>query len=87
MEDTGFAVITWVSFGFSYVNGEASWRTIFGIQAIFAIILFVGTLILPRSPRFVQAFKAFNLTSIFRWLALKGRDEDCLRTLAKLHGK
>jgi len=72
MEDLGFALIAWVSFAFSYVNTQASWRLIFACQYIGSIVLIVGVAILPSSPR---------------WLALKGRNDDCLKVLAKLHGE
>ncbi len=72
MEDLGFALIAWVSFAFSYVAGQASWRLIFACQYIGSIVLIAAAFILPSSPR---------------WLGLKGRDAECLATLAKLHGK
>ena len=72
MEDLGFALIAWVSFAFSYVKTQASWRLIFACQYVGSIILVAAPFILPSSPR---------------WLALKGREEDCLLTLAKLHGQ
>ncbi|KAI9876934.1 MAG: hypothetical protein M1830_005264 [Pleopsidium flavum] len=70
MEDLGFALIAWISFAFSYVNTQASWRLIFACQYVGSIILIIGVNILPSSPR---------------WLALKGRDRDCSKVLAKLH--
>ena len=72
MEDLGFALIAWVSFAFSYVLTQASWRLIFACQYIGSLILIAAPFILPSSPR---------------WLALKGRDEECLHVLAKLHGR
>lgn len=57
---------------FSYVAGQASWRLIFACQYVGSIVLIAAAFILPSSPR---------------WLGLKGRDAECLATLAKLHGK
>lgn len=71
MEDLGFALIAWVSFAFSFVAQEASWRLIFACQYVGSLILMFGVFVLPSSPR---------------WLALKDRHEDSLKVLAKLHG-
>ncbi len=71
MEDLGFALIAWVSFAFSYVAGQTSWRLIFACQYVGSVILMYGVYVLPSSPR---------------WLALKDRGEDSLKVLANLHG-
>ncbi|KAJ6447021.1 MFS sugar transporter [Purpureocillium lavendulum] len=70
MEDLGFALIAWVSFAFSYVAGQTSWRLIFACQYVGSVVLMGGVYVLPSSPR---------------WLALKDRSEESLKVLAKLH--
>ncbi|GBE84032.1 MFS glucose transporter mfs1 [Sparassis crispa] len=70
--------ITWgillqyfVEFGCSYINGVASFRIPWGLQMIPAIILSLGMLIFPESPR---------------WLVDHDRPEEALEVLADLHG-
>lgn len=43
----------WVDYGFSYVNSSAQFRVPLALQIAFAIITFVGIMILPESPRWV----------------------------------
>ncbi len=71
--------ITWgillqyfVEFGCSYIDGDASFRIPWGLQMIPAIILSVGMLFFPESPR---------------WLVDHDRDAEALQILADLHGK
>ncbi|KAF8838920.1 MFS general substrate transporter, partial [Paxillus ammoniavirescens] len=71
--------ITWgimlqyfVQFGCSYINGNASFRIPWGLQIIPAIVLGIGMLWFPESPR---------------WLIDNGREEEALQILADLHGK
>lgn len=71
--------ITWgillqyfVQFGCSYINGTASFRIPWALQMIPAIILSIGMLFFPESPR---------------WLVDHDREEEALQILADLHGK
>ncbi|KAJ3536324.1 hypothetical protein NM688_g6854 [Phlebia brevispora] len=71
--------ITWgiflqyfVEFGCSYLNGTPSFRIPWGLQMIPAVILSLGMLFFPESPR---------------WLIDHGRDDEALEILADLHGK
>jgi sugar porter (SP) family MFS transporter len=71
--------ITWgillqyfVQFGCSYIDGVASFRIPWGLQMIPAIILGLGMLVFPESPR---------------WLIDHSREEEALQILADLHGK
>ncbi|KAI0343634.1 general substrate transporter [Trametopsis cervina] len=71
--------ITWgillqyfVEFGCSYINGVASFRIPWGLQMIPAIILSVGMMFFPESPR---------------WLMDHDRNAEALQILADLHGK
>ncbi|KAH7882351.1 general substrate transporter [Phlebopus sp. FC_14] len=70
--------ITWgillqyfVQFGCSYINGVASFRIPWGVQIIPAVILGIGMLWFPESPR---------------WLVDHDRDAEALEILADLHG-
>ena len=54
------------------MDGPKAFRVPWALQMIPAIILFVGLFFLPESPR---------------WLARKGRWEDCHDLLALVHGK
>ena len=62
---------SWISYG-TYVgfSDNRQWRVPFGIQIIPAAVLSILIFLFPESPR---------------WLIKKGRNEDGLRTLAKLH--
>jgi hypothetical protein len=65
----------WIGYGTQYIGGTgegqstAAWRIPLAIQLVPAIVLCGGSLFLPFSPR---------------WLMLKGRQEECLLTLASL---
>jgi len=70
--------ITWgillqyfVQFGCSYIEGDASFRIPWGVQIIPAIILSVGMLWFPESPR---------------WLIDHDRETEALEILADVHG-
>ncbi|KAL2691374.1 hypothetical protein Neosp_001759 [[Neocosmospora] mangrovei] len=72
MIGVGAFVATWVGWG-CFVNlgdSSAQWRVPLAIQNIPAIILAALTYLFPESPR---------------WLADKGKDEETLHTLARLH--
>ncbi|KAJ2935042.1 hypothetical protein H1R20_g2028, partial [Candolleomyces eurysporus] len=59
----------WTGFLTRSLEGSASWRIPLGIQIGPGVILALGCLVLPPSPR---------------WLVLKGRNADALKSLAKL---
>jgi MFS family permease len=59
----------WTGFITRNLEGSASWRIPLGIQIGPGVILALGCLMLPPSPR---------------WLVLKGRNAEALRSLAKL---
>ena len=71
----GILISYWIAFGTSYIGGQgsgqtsAAWRIPLALQILPALILMVGSVFLPFSPR---------------WLMLRGREEECLLTLAKL---
>ncbi|KAI9362198.1 general substrate transporter [Pilaira anomala] len=68
----GIMVAFWVGAGTQYITSDASWRIPLGIQIAPAAVLMLGTIFLPFSPR---------------WLVNKGRNEEALAVLARLHSK
>jgi len=52
-------------------NGQWGWRWMFAVTAIPALFFFVSTFFIPESPR---------------WLALRGQEQQALRTLERLGG-
>ncbi|KAI9487854.1 MAG: general substrate transporter [Benjaminiella poitrasii] len=65
----GILISFWIDYGFTYVNGQASWRVPLCIQIAFALILGIGIIFFPFSPR---------------WLMGKGREEEALQVISKL---
>jgi len=68
----GIMIMFYVSYGCSFIKGTAAFRVAWAIQMIPGILLFLGMMLLPESPR---------------WLARKERWDDCLRILILVHGK
>lgn len=66
----GYAITEWLGLGFYFIPGEASWRVLFGLQVIPTFLMFFGSFWMPESPR---------------WLALKGRYEETLSVLKRIH--
>jgi MFS family permease len=66
---TGIVIAFWITYGTRFIAGEWSWRLPFLIQIFPGLVLGVGIIFLPFSPR---------------WLASKDRDEEALYALAKL---
>jgi len=67
----GILVSFLINFGTSYIPGDISWRIPFGIQAIISILMAIGVLFLPLSPR---------------WLLSKDRAEQASQNLVKVRG-
>ena len=67
---TGFALANWIGLFGSFAHGNAAWRVPLGIQCVPAVILIVGLFWLPESPR---------------WLTQKGRYDEALAVLKRLH--
>ncbi|KAG1336651.1 hypothetical protein G6F62_006185 [Rhizopus arrhizus] len=65
----GILISFWIDYGLTRVPGEASWRVPLCIQIAFALILGVGILFFPFSPR---------------WLMGQGREEEALKVISKL---
>ncbi|ETN39787.1 uncharacterized protein HMPREF1541_06013 [Cyphellophora europaea CBS 101466] len=68
----GILIMYYMSFGCSYLEGPRAFRIPWALQMIPAIILLIGLLFMPESPR---------------WLARKDRWEECHNTLALVHAK
>ncbi|KAL1929611.1 hypothetical protein VTP01DRAFT_1749, partial [Rhizomucor pusillus] len=49
----GICVAAWVDYGFSEVASSASWRIPFGLPLTVALVYLIGSLLIPRSPRFL----------------------------------
>lgn len=65
----GIIIAFWITFGTRYIQSPWAFRLPFLLQMLPALLLGVSVLFLPFSPR---------------WLASKGRDEECLASLCKL---
>ncbi|KAG8931644.1 hypothetical protein FRC03_000561 [Tulasnella sp. 419] len=67
----GFISANWVGYGSQFLDGNVQWRLPLGIQIVPAGLLFLGAFFLPYSPR---------------WLITKGRYDEALAVVRKLHG-
>lgn len=70
--EVGILIMFYLGYGLSYVDGTASFRVLWGIQMVPAVVLIVMMPMLPESPR---------------WLANKGRWDECHDILAHVHAK
>ncbi|KAI1194701.1 high-affinity glucose transporter [Nemania serpens] len=68
----GIAIMFFICYGCSFINGQAAFRVPWGLQIIPALLLFVGLCVLPESPR---------------WLAKNDHWEEAREVLALIHGK
>ncbi|KAJ7187026.1 general substrate transporter [Mycena filopes] len=72
MNIAGFSVSNWMTYGFSYVRGSASWRFPIAFQLVFSVIM-LGTIPwLPDSPR---------------WLLMHGHEAEGVAVLVALQGE
>ncbi|OJJ00117.1 hypothetical protein ASPVEDRAFT_81697 [Aspergillus versicolor CBS 583.65] len=65
----GILIMYFVGYGCHYIDGDASFRTAWGIQFVPCVFLMIGLPFLPRSPR---------------WLAKVNRTEEAIETLANI---
>jgi MFS family permease len=87
----GILIQYFIQFGCSYIQGTASFRIPWGLQAIPAIILSVGMLYFPESPRWLLdhhrcALSAAKPQLIFSLISFSLREAEALTVLADLHG-
>ncbi|GAA5927224.1 hypothetical protein JCM3775_002484 [Rhodotorula graminis] len=67
----GYASSVWLDYGCSYIESDLSWRFPLLMQSVIGVVLAIGTLFLPESPR---------------WLLDTDQDEEGMGVLADLHG-
>ncbi|KAK6344590.1 hypothetical protein TWF718_006548 [Orbilia javanica] len=71
----GIMISYWIGYGTNFIGGtgegqsDAAWLIPICIQLVPAVVLGIGILFMPQSPR---------------WLMKKGMDQECLEVLAKL---
>lgn len=68
----GILIMYYISYGCTFLKGEKAFRVPWGLQMLPAVILAIGLVFLPESPR---------------WLARKDRWEECHKVLTLVHGK
>lgn len=71
---SGISLSAWIGFGTSFTDlagGAFRWRFCFASQAIPLVFLFIGSLLIPESPR---------------WLVKVGRCEEAFEIIAKIRG-
>ncbi|AAS52059.1 ADR139Cp [Eremothecium gossypii ATCC 10895] len=51
----GTMIAYWIDFGLSYVDSSVQWRFPVAMQIVFAVLLLVGIVQLPESPRWLMA--------------------------------
>ena len=66
----GTFVAYWIDFGLSYVDTSVQWRFPVAFQILFAVMVTIGALLLPESPR---------------WFVMRGRDKEARHVLAQLN--
>lgn len=67
----GYMVTEWIGLGFYFIEGDASWRVLFGLQMLPTAIMLIASFWMPFSPR---------------WLVMKGRYEEAQDVLRRIHG-
>ncbi|KJK61907.1 Sugar and other transporter [Aspergillus parasiticus SU-1] len=68
----GVMIAYWVDYGFYFLTGSVRWRFPLMFQSFFTIIVMIGLLYLPDSPR---------------WLTMQGRHAEARDVTARLVGK
>lgn len=67
----GYASSIWIDYFSSFLESDLAWRIPLAVQCIIGLILAVGTIFIPESPR---------------WLMDTDADEQGMKVLADLHG-
>ncbi|KAK7047782.1 hypothetical protein VNI00_006110 [Paramarasmius palmivorus] len=71
MNIAGFSLSNWMTYGFSFLSGNISWRFPIAFQLVFSVILLATVPWLPESPR---------------WLLAHGHEREGTAVLAALEG-
>ncbi|OKL56969.1 Sugar transporter STL1 [Talaromyces atroroseus] len=66
----GTFIAYWIDFGLSYVESSVQWRFPVAFQILFALLVVIGALMLPESPR---------------WFIMSGKTQEALHVLAQLN--
>lgn len=62
----GTLISYWLNYGVSFTNSDVVWRFPIAFQILFAIIMIVGMLFLPESPRwYVAVLSLYTIIYIF----------------------
>ncbi|KAH7383776.1 general substrate transporter [Pyrenochaeta sp. MPI-SDFR-AT-0127] len=84
----GVMLSYWVDYGLSFVSNDAQFRFPLALQILFAIITFLGVLVLPESPRWLIAHDRISEAKHILWAVerdaqtLDREDETLKRDLA-----
>lgn len=65
-----YVLTEWMGLGFSYLTTNLAWRLFFALQLLMPVVMIAGSFWMPQSPR---------------WLIAKGRYEEALLTLQRMH--
>lgn len=68
---SGVVISFWITYGTRHIQSQVSFRLPLGLQMVCATLLGAGIHLFPYSPR---------------WLALVGRNDECMSSLCKLRG-
>ncbi|KAK9458134.1 general substrate transporter [Dipodascopsis uninucleata] len=67
----GIMIMFYISYGCSFINGPAAFRTAWGLQMVPGLVLFSTLMLFPESPR---------------WLATHDRWDECLNIIRHVQG-
>jgi MFS family permease len=65
-----YMLTEWIGLGFYFIKSDVAWRLLLGLQLVPPILMLIGSIWMPFSPR---------------WLAYKGRYDECLEVLQRIH--
>lgn len=68
----GIMIAYWIDYGFYFLEGSVRWRFPVAFQSFFTIIVMIGLLYLPDSPR---------------WLVMRGREDEARYVTSRLLNK